>query len=1033
MKLIGLKFRFFQLFLALILAQPSLSQVVINEYSAANWNILSDSFGEYEDYIELYNAGSVSVDIGFYFLSDKLNNPTKWQFPASTILNPGDFLLVFASGRNIITPGELHTNFNLTQTRNEHIVLSDPFGLTVDVVQLIPTQINHARGRFPDGANFSTLFINPTPGNTNATGSNEYAPTPLFGLPSGGYTGAINLSLINPDPNTQIHYTTDGSEPTTGSTLYTSPINVSQTTVIKARAFHNNPGTPPSFVETNTYFIDVSHELPVLSISGNGVANLFGGNQTVRIGSLEYFDEDLNLIDESVGNYNKHGNDSWAYQQRGVDFICRDQFGYNAEIRDQLFPIKEREDYQRLIIKAAANDNYPFANGAHIRDAYVHTLSQLANLNLDERTSKFCVVYLNGAYWGLYDMREKVDDHDFTEYYYQQDKNNLQYLKTWGGTWSEYGGATAQTDWNNLRTFILGNDMSQAANFQFVDSLFDWKSLIDYVVLNSYIVCSDWLNWNTGWWRGLNPEGGATRWRYTLWDMDASFGHYINYTGIPNTNPDADPCDPEFLNNPGGQGHIPILNQLFTNETFQQYYISRFIDLANSHLSCNYMQHVLDSMLAVIEPEMPAQIQRWGGNMTLWEAEVLQLKTFIDDRCTELAAGLIDCYDITGPYPILFKIEPELSGQIQINSLLINQFPFSGDYYGDINLLLEAIPENDYVFDYWEMNHHALFPQMDSQTGSVSLYTSDTIIAHFKRPYPIVDLGTDTAICLGTSILLSAENPGAEYLWNNGSTSQNLVVNEAGAYSVTVSNGSYSANDEIQVEILMPPTLNLSPQHLVCANQTIQLDANPQFIQSLEWSNGETGNSISIDSPGVYWATGMNSCGETSDTTWVEIGYTPDIDLGPNQILEPGEQIFLNAFTQDAIYLWQDESTNSSFIVEAPGYYWVLVENICGTTFDDIQIETEVEVIVPNAISPNQDGLNDEWEFYMRGIVDEGFELSIYNRLGEQIFFTSDINQRWDGHYKGNILPEGAYVYFLAYKDFAGNKYQKNGIVVIVR
>ena len=87
---------------------------------------------------------------------------------------------------------------------------------------------------------------------------------------------------------------------------------------------------------------------------------------------------------------------------------------------------------------------------------------------MDERSYVACIVYLNGNYWGVYELREKVDDHDFTDYYYDQDKNNLQYLKTWGGTWSEYGGPAAQNDWDTFKNFVLSNPMSNQANYQIV-------------------------------------------------------------------------------------------------------------------------------------------------------------------------------------------------------------------------------------------------------------------------------------------------------------------------------------------------------------------------------------------------------------------------------------------------------------------------------------------------------------------------------------------------------------------------------------
>ena len=124
-----------------------------------------------------------------------------------------------------------------------------------------------------------------------------------------------------------------------------------------------------------------------------------------------------------------------------------------------------------------------------------------------------------------------------------------------GGTWEEYGDGD---DWYDFVNFVTSNDMTVAANYEYAITQLHPLSLIDYFILNSYIVSMDWLNWNTAWWRGRHPDGGAKRWRYALWDCDASFGHYINYTGIPDTGPTADPCNPESMGNVGGQGHIPV-------------------------------------------------------------------------------------------------------------------------------------------------------------------------------------------------------------------------------------------------------------------------------------------------------------------------------------------------------------------------------------------------------------------------------------------------------------------------------------------
>ena len=111
--------------------------------------------------------------------------------------------------------------------------------------------------------------------------------------------------------------------------------------------------------------------------------NQGGGN---KLGAFELFEQDGSYIDEGEGDFNKHGNDSWSYGQRGFDFIMRDQYGYNGDLDHQIFPESSRNDFQRVMLKPAASDNYSFENGAHIRDAFIHTLSIRANMRLDERT-----------------------------------------------------------------------------------------------------------------------------------------------------------------------------------------------------------------------------------------------------------------------------------------------------------------------------------------------------------------------------------------------------------------------------------------------------------------------------------------------------------------------------------------------------------------------------------------------------------------------------------------------------------------------
>jgi gliding motility-associated-like protein len=719
---------------------PLHAQVVVNEVCASNMNDYADNYGEFEDWFELYNTTAAPVDISGWWVSNRAGNPLKWQVPAGTTIPANGHRVFICSKRNEVAGGIIHTSFNLNQTEEDHVLLSNAAGDEVDDFAFTPdqrTQLGHSRGRATDGAAAWNLFIGPTPGAANTGAVVDYPSTPTLSPAAGFYAGAQQVTMTT--GSGVIRYTLDGSEPTATSALYTGPVTVNATTVVRAKAFGAAAGDPASFTSTNTYFINSAHTVAVLSISGGQLDDLLAGDGSIQpFGHMEYFGADGVLRDEAVGEFNEHGQDSWAYDQRGFDYIARDQTGYNDAMRFPVFRTKDREKYQRLIIKAAAGDNFNFGPGqpAHIRDAYVQALSQTGGLAVDERSYEPAVVYVNGQYWGVYDVREKVDDHDFTNYYYDQDKFNIQMLKTWGGTWSEYGGGQAQTDWDALRAYINSNDMGDPTAFAYVDEQYNWQSLVDYFCLNSYTVCADWLNWNTAWWRGMNPDGDKKKWRYLLWDMDATFGHYTNFTGIPDQGPTADPCDAEELGDPGGQGHTVILQKLITeNEMVHDYYVNRYIDLGNTLFSCDHMLPFLDSLVALIRPEMPGQVARWGGSMAQWEANVLVLRNFIEERCVQVQDGMVDCYDLIGPNRVVFNVDPPLSGRMNINSISPETYPFEGDYYGGIATTLAPLPEEGWEFSHWEVfSTNTVLPSTTDSLVTIDLLTADSVVAHFKPP-----------------------------------------------------------------------------------------------------------------------------------------------------------------------------------------------------------------------------------------------------------------------------------------------------------
>lgn len=1029
MKLLPLSIKTVSFLFCLFLSGWANSQVVINEYSCSNMNGPLDAFGEREDWVELYNAGAAAVDLTGYYLSDNDNNPQKWQIPAgSGSIPPGGFKMVYCSGRGVVSGSELHPNFNLAQTSNEWFILTSPANVTVDFVQFSQmTKQNHSIGRQTNGAATWRLFLTPTPNAANTGGINFYTPTPVFSIAPGFYTSTQNVAITCPMAGAAIRYTTDGSEPTTTSTLYSGPVSISATQVLRAKAFSTDQ---PSFTMSGTYFMNVNHTVPVVSIAGagsNSVATLLNGSQIEPQGFFELWEADKTFADKGEGQFNKHGNDSWAYPQRGFDFIMRDQYGYNHELEHQIFPTENRDKFQRLILKAAASDNYPFeTGGAHIRDAFVHTLSQRADLKLDERTWRPCVVYLNGQYWGVYEIREKIDDADYTKHYYNQDKFNLQYLKTWGATWEEYGAPNALSSWNALRNYINTNNMGVAANFAYVDSQLNWESLVDYFVINSYIVSQDWLNWNTGWWRGMDPNGDKKKWRYILWDMDACFGHYINFTNIPDPSANADPCNVENLPNPGGQGHTNIIQKLINeNPVVEQYYISRYIDLVNTDFSCPSMNALLDSMVNQLAPEMAMHCSRWGGSVAGWQANVQAMRTFINQRCTALNQGMTDCYQVTGPNAIVVNVSPANSGEVKVNSVWAPSYPWNANYFGGIQTNLIARPLTGYAFSHWEHTANTLTQPTTQDTNSMDMVAPVTVTAVFISDNP--DLDGDG--CLNVDEIAAGTDPNVADTDGDGendcveigpdpanpldSDGDGIIDALESSITDTDGDGVTDENDPANTDPCIP-----NPNAGPCDQDGDGLTNSQETTAGTNPTNPDSdGDGINDGDELTNGTNPLDPCDPPNTTPEC------NVDTDGDGILDGTELVYgtdpNNPDTDGDGINDGDEIANGTNPLDS-----------CDP--NPVGANCFLGFHMPTAFSPNGDGLND----YLAPRIGRdvlSFTWYVYDRWGNRMVVSSDPNFKWDGIFNGVKINTGVYAYQAEVTFSTGKKETYTGNITVTR
>jgi gliding motility-associated-like protein len=991
-------------------------QVVINEFSAANYTL--NVGGGNEPFVEFYNPGPVAVDLAGYFLSDEPGDPTKFEIPAGVSVPAGGYRIVICSSEgevpgNLFMGGNLQTNFRVVQTLGESIVFSNAAGVVLESYTFgqdwTPNQANHSWSRSVNGGGVWRVSTAPTPGASNGGAMYDgYAPMPVASVQAGHYPGAVSLAWSAP-AGYQIRYTLNGYAPTATSTLYAGPINIAATTVVRAACFDPSGAMAPGFIETNTYFIGTDeHTIITVSVSGNGQEDGawpggWGGGAD-EPAHLEFFYPDGTFWCEATGDSNEHGNDSNAYPQKGFDYVTRDQMGYTAALPAPLFHVKDRQSYQRLIFKAAANDNYPSSGGGHIRDAYVQTLSHLADLHLDERTNESCIVYLNGAYWGVYEYREKVDDLDFTDEYYDQPRHFVDFIKTWGGTWVEYGSAT---DWNNLVNFVTGQDMTVAANYDYVVSVLNEMSLIDYFVLNSYVVCADWLNWNTAWWRGRHPDGDAKRWRYALWDMDNTFGHGANYTGIPNTGAGADPCNPEALGDPGGQGHVPVLNALMENETFWATYINRWADLSNTWFTCETMHAVLDSMILVIEPEMPRHIQRWGGNLAQWQANVQQIHDFIDDRCaSSLVSGMESCYDVV---PVNFTLLIEGIGSVEVNSVEIgsNAVPFDGTYFLDLPMQLQALTDGPMPFLFWEVVSGDVVLADASNPLLTFNFTGDvTIRAHFAEnldpqsiTFQVSPAGAGT-ISLDGNLLTGL--PTTEWVTGGLHSIQAAGIDEWHVFTGWQTTGINIAPSPMAAQ----GTIFVNQQDTVTATFEIirHVDLEVRVVPAGSGTVSLEGGQVVVTD---FWSGGLEPVGPVD--AWAQ----------------PQEHWVFDH--------WESTTTNPT---PGPRVEQVIFDVETSDVLVAYFTPIEFALYIPNAFSPNNDGMNDAFLPLGESFDARSYRFRVFNRWGEVVFESDDPSRPWIGEHQGggHFVPDGLYHYHITVQSVhEGTPKEYTGTVQVIR
>ncbi|MFQ5446141.1 MAG: CotH kinase family protein [Saprospiraceae bacterium] len=521
-------------------------------------------------------------------------------------------------------------------------------------------------------------------------------------LPEGGFYGdPFTVQLLA--PGAKIYYTTNGKRPAAiGKYQYTGPIEVTRTTVIRAIVVE---GDKRSHVISHTYFIgEPASTFPVVSIAisphtlfdaedglfmkGADVvdslwykpgANFWSRRETSA--SVEIFESNGTCAWRHEAGFRLFGGMSRIFSQKSMTIVARDKYGENR-IRHRIFGKKGLKKFKFLVLRNSGSD----FGKTHFRDALMTNL--VKNWDLDVQAYRPAHVYLNGKYWGIYNIREKLNRY-YVAGHYPVDKDSIDLIehrlnRRRGGT----------DHYEELLGFLRSHSLADPANFAWVNARMQVNNFMDLQIAQIYCDNQD-AGGNIRFWR---PQTETGRWRWMLYDTDWGFGlsdpkAYRNNSLEFHT----EPHGPYWPNPPWSTF---ILRKLLENKDFEHRFINRFADYLNTDLSSERVLSKIDKFYRRLLPEMPRHLKRWRLKEEKWDSEVEVLRTFAKKRPAYLRRFFMGKFD-TGE---LRRIETSVTpgGQVIINENLVVRDTFAGQYFEKIPIRLKAIPGLGYRFVRWQ-------------------------------------------------------------------------------------------------------------------------------------------------------------------------------------------------------------------------------------------------------------------------------------------------------------------------------------------
>ncbi len=624
------------------------------------------------DYVEIKNPSSDDIVLSDLYIGKSTFDKAVW-LPTVKLTAGGYRIIYFADETNYDSKTDkIYVDLGLNRYRND-IYLFDSRGNVVDNVETSLLFDKTSAGRASDNDDTLFYFTSVTPGAQNSSVTYSKAVgSPSFSLEGGYVDAGTALTILAPE-GCLVYYTTDGSYPTQAGQLYRSPINVTQTMTVRARAYKS--GSLPSDDVSVSFIVGRKHNMPVVFLNAES-DDLFSEKTGIWADGPNFDTESMKYDDPSLGGDEKENlffkdapkANYWQSWERPVNFTYIDEsgtqvlsfnagiktFGQYSRVHDQKsvsinlkdkYGIKEvvypffGDNYinvfSNLVLRGAGQD----ANRSHIRDAFI-ARALLGQINCEVMNYRPVVCYVNGQYWGIYDLRERISD-EFVANHTGADPDNLDRMK--GSSIVQSG---TSENYNALYKFVTNNSMTDSDNYAYVCSQIDIDNYIDYWISQIYFANTD--PGNIKFYRERTEDG---KWRWIPYDFDWSMSSHENRMR-----------DYVFKQDKKIYG---IIQRLIRNSTFKKKFISRFCELLNDTLNPDRLMPLLRELTNEISEEMPYHIERWNfrnknddryvsgilmsapSSMSRWESHIETVEKWLRERDTEIITHLKSTFNLS--------------------------------------------------------------------------------------------------------------------------------------------------------------------------------------------------------------------------------------------------------------------------------------------------------------------------------------------------------------------------------------------------